>query len=358
MRTVILMRSELGSITKSKSGAWVCRVTVGYDSNGKQVTKSKSVRGTKKDARKVLNAMLAKYNLIEPDAVGMTLAEFIESLYLPWHDAQYPRPDSMAKLHRTLEYVKDDLGAIELSKLDRRRCEIYATTAPTWKLDKLRAVLRKAAQWEYIAKNPLDGISKPETRPERRRITTEQLADILYAFEGDSLEPVVILMASCGLRKSEALAVNWEDIEWTTGRLVISKGWHYDGSRGWMEPPKNANSNGVVYIPKSALNRLSEIREGRFGALVLAPRTGGRISPNSASFKWRKIARPILGDDYIPLENLRHTHGSILFDEGVSIDLIAKRLRNTPRIALRHYVRESEETRKQLADAYDDAMSQ
>lgn len=352
-----MARSELGSIRKLKSGAWLCRVTVGYDECGKQVVKSKTVRGSKKDARAVLNKLLAQYSLIDPCAVNMTLSEFIDDLYLPWHDAKYPRQDSMTKLHKTLGYIKDDLGAIELARLDRRRCEIYATTAPTWKVDKLRAVLRKAVQWEYMARNPLDGVSSSTSAPERKRISTEQLAEILYAFEGDSLEPVVILMASCGLRKSEALAVDWEDIDWQTGRLIISKGWHYDGSKGWMEPPKNANSNGVVYIPKSALNRLSELREGRLGPLVIAPRTGGRISPNSASYKWRQIARPLLGDDYIPMENLRHTHGSILFDEGVSIDLIAKRLRNTPKIAQRHYVRESDETRKKLAEKFDKAMN-
>ena len=351
------MRSELGSITKSKTGAWVCRVTIGYDSNGKRITKSKSVRGTKKDARKMLNKLLAQYSLLEPDSVGLTLSQFVDDVYLPWHDARYTRKDSMAKLHKTLEYIKDDIGSIELSKLTRHRCELYTASQPQWKLDKLRAVLRKAYEWEYIAKNPIDGVRKPETRPERKRITTEQLAEILYAFEGDKLEPVVLLMASCGLRKSEALAVNWEDIDYTSGRLRVSKSWHYAHGEGWLEPPKNENSNDIVYIPRSALVRLSEIRNDRIGALVLAPRTGGRISPNSASYCWRVIARHVLGDDYIPLENLRHTHGSILFDEGVSIDLISKRLRNTPKIAQRHYVRESEQTKKALADAFDSAMN-
>ena len=124
-----------------------------------------------------------------------------------------------------------------------------------------------------------------------------------------------------------------------------------------MEPTKNANSNGVVYVPKSVLRRLAEIRDGRTGPLVMAPRTDGRISPNTIGKCWRTVVRPLLGDDYIPMENLRHTHGSILFDEGVSIDLIAKRLRNTPAIAQRHYVAESEQTKMELAEAYDLAMN-
>ena len=350
------MRSELGSITKSKSGAWVCRVTVGYDANGKRITKSKSVRGTRKDARVALNKLLNQYHLVEPDAVNMTLSEFIDGVYLPWHDRKYPRKDSMRKLHDILGYVKDEIGNVELAKLSRRMLETYALDAPNWKTDKLRAVLRKAVEWDYIQKNPMDGIAKHAETPSRKRLTVEQLAEVLYAFEGDKLEPIVILMASCGLRKSEALAVNWEDIDYKTGRLRISKGWHYVKGDGWFEPTKNANSNGVVYVPKSALRRLSEIRDGRMGPLCRAPRTDGRLSPNTASSIWRKVVRPLLGEDYVPMENLRHTHGSILFDEGVSIDLIAKRLRNTPVIAQRHYVSESDETKRSLADLYDDAM--
>lgn len=352
-----MTRSELGSITKSKSGAWVCRVTVGYDSKGKRIQKSKSVRGSKKDARIALNRLLAQYSLVDADSVGMTLSQFIDDVYLPWHDAKFPRRDSMQKLHSVLGYVKDDLGDMELSALDRRRCELYSDANPNWKTDKLRAVLKKAVQWDYMSKNPMDGISKHPEKPQRRRITVEQLADILYAFEGDKLEPVVLLMASCGLRKSEALALDWEDIDFETGRVVISKGWHYSKGEGWMEPTKNVNSNGVVYIPKSVLRRLSDIRDGRTGALVVAPRTDGRISPNTAGKCWRTVARPLLGEDYIPMENLRHTHGSILFDEGVSIDLIAKRLRNTPMVAQRHYLSESEDTKRALADAFDEAMS-
>lgn len=351
-----MTRSELGSITKSKSGAWVCRVTVGYDANGKRITKSKTVRGSRKDARETLNKLLRQYANIEPDGVNMTLSEFIDDLYLPWHDKQYPRKDASIKLHNILLHIKNDLGDCDLSKLTRHKLEIYAIDAPVWKIDKLRAVLRKAAQWNYIVKNPLDGITKTVTRPERKRISTEQLADILYAFEDDKLEPIVLLMASCGLRKSEALAVNWEDINYDTGRLRVSKSWHYNNGQGWIEPTKNENSNEVVYVPKSALNRLREIRNDRIGALCLAPRTGGRISPNSASYCWRKIARAVLQDDYIPLENLRHTHGSILFDDGVSIDLVAKRLRNTPKIAQRHYIRESEQTKQELAQRFDEAM--
>lgn len=352
-----MTRSELGSITKSKSGAWVCRVTVGYDSNGRRIQKSKSVRGTKKDARQALNKLLAQYNLVSPDAVNMTLSQFIDDVYLPWHDKKYPRRDSMAKLHEILGYVKDELGGIELTKLTRRKVEVYALDAPNWKTDKLRAVLRKAVEWDYIAKNPMDGISKHVEEPKRKRLTTEQLADVLFAFEGDKLEPVVLLMASCGLRKSEALAVNWEDIDYQSGRLRIEKGWHYIKGEGWFEPTKNANSNGIVYVPKSALKRLGEIRDGRTGALCAAPRTGGRLSPNTASVIWRKMVRPLLGDDYVPMENLRHTHGSILFDEGVSIDLIAKRLRNTPVIAQRHYISESESTKIELASRFDEAMN-
>lgn len=349
------MRSELGSIRQRKKGVWEVRISLGYDANGRYRTKSRTVRGTKRDARIALNSMLAEYG---HGADGdITVQQFVTDVYLPWHDKTYPRKDSSSKLRYVLGLVCAELPPKPLNSLSKAFLASWAVDAPSWKVDKLRAVLNKAVEWEYIERSPLAGVRVQRPEPERKRLTAEQLQDVLDAVRGTMLEAPVIVQASCGLRKSEALALDWTDIDFERGKLEVRRTWHYEKGGGWFEDTKNASSRGWVTVPPSALARLRELRAAASSLGPIAVCNGGRMKPNTYSSAWRRMMRPVLGEAYVPVENLRHTHGSILFDAGVSVDFISKRLRHaSTRITERHYIAADSTADDTAASVFDDVM--
>lgn len=355
------MRSELGEITSLGKNRWLVRVSAGYDkATGKRIRKSKTVRGTKKDARKAMNALLSQYGA---PGSSVTLSDFVDNVYMPWHRKVYTRRDSTQKLEYTLSRVIEALGDYELSELTRPVLVRWCQTAPDWQSDKLRAVLNKAVEWEYVDRNHMPRREKSGTSPDKKRITAEQLADVLDAVRDTSIEPGVLLQACCGLRMAEALAVDWADIDFERGTVHVKKTWHYVKGDGWMEDTKNANSKGHVAIPASVLKRLKEIRtQGgviRKGALMPTANGTSRMIPNTYRKVWKRVAQPVLGEDYIPPKNLRHTHGSILFDEGVSVDFISKRLRHSStRITERHYVNPDSTADDTSAAVFDGVIGQ
>ena len=354
------MRSELGSITKRGEGRWLVRITVGSDpKTGKQVRKSKTVRGTRKQAREVMNAMLAKY--AGSPSADMAFGTFLDEIYIPWHDAKYTRRDSTQKFHYAMERVKAELGHYTFEQLTRQRMEKWVLGAPEWVRVKAHSALEKAVLWDHIAKNPLKGLSGTSTRRNDGRLDAEQVRAVLAAFRGNPIEAGVIMQACCGLRQEEALGLDWRDIDFDEGTAPIVRGFHYRKGEGWFEETKNGSSNGIVRIPDKALARLREIRDAggitRTGAIMTSVQDFRRMRPDSYRYYWTRTARPLLGGSYVPVENLRHSHASILIDSGASVEEVKERLRHSStRVTERHYIKPAGKLDSDAAARFDSVV--
>lgn len=325
------MRRELGSIMQKKGtkNVWIVRVSTGTDKNGKQKRKSKTVRGTKKDAAKALNKMLAELGLA---GEGVTFREFCETRYIPWHMNTYPRKDSSAKWLRDINHCIDIWGDTRLDRMKRDVMEIWASDDGTksWEISKMKAAMKKAVQWEYIDRDPLANVKPQRNAPSKGRFSLDDVTKILDAVRDSDIEAGVLLMLMGGMRMAEALAMDWERIDFKTGHVKIDRTFHWENGHGWFEDTKNASSRRIITLDSNTLARLKEIRTVgnvvRLGAVMTSWKTGERLSPNTFQHKWRDMVKPVLGDRHLPPKNLRHTHASLCLDNGVSIEAIARRL--------------------------------
>lgn len=348
------MRRELGSITphKGKKGVWLVRAEM-PSPDGRRRRRSKVVRGTKKQAAEALNQMLMSAGLYDGE---VTFSAFLER-YREWHNSVYKRPESMAKWNRDMDKLEARWGQVPLGRMRRDVMEIWASDDATSShaVNKMKAALQKAVEWEYLDRNPLVSVKPHRAVPKKERFTAEEAASILEAVRGADIEPVVLLMLLCGMRREEALAVDWQRIDWSSGKVAVDRSWHYDKGRGWFEDTKNASSRRVVTIDPSTLARLAEVRS-RGGVLRLGPvctssRTGKRMPPNTAGKRWREIVVPLLGERYLPMKNLRHTHASLCLEAGVAIEAIAKRLGHSSTRLTESTYAESDEIQALCADA-------
>lgn len=317
-------RRSLGSIVNRGQNTWQVKVSAMV--NGQQKRKCKTVHGSKRDAERALQELLAQQGHVES---GMTFRQFMEHHYIPWHDKAYPRPDSMDFFHRECGYIMAEFGDRKLSQLTTSVMETWGAGALEYKVNAMKAALNKAVDWDMLPKNPLRNVKPHRARPKKQRFSLEDAALIAQAVRGCDIEPVVLLMLMGGFRREEALAMDWNRIDFKTGLTVIDRTWHYRKGKGWFEDTKNASSRRTVTLDAKTLARLDEIRRAadvvRMGP-VCEIRPGKRMPPSTCAAKWKALAQPLLGERYLPMKNLRHTHASLCLECGVPMEAIAKRL--------------------------------
>lgn len=89
-------------------------------------------------------------------------------------------------------------------------------------LSRLAQILELAVEYDHIPKNNAKG--KPRrakgTKPKRSWVEPEQLMTLIAA--GDShTRPMIATLAGAGLRVGEAVALNWRDVNLSTGTITV-----------------------------------------------------------------------------------------------------------------------------------------
>lgn len=178
--------------------------------------------------------------------------------------------------------------------------------------------------------------------------TVEEARKALRALESESVELVVLLGLSLGLRRGEALGLQWGDINLTEGTLRISRTYRlvavYEGEQrknvGQFDTPKTSSSARVLPIPEileHALRRhaVRQARQKQFAGgrwreqeLVITNSVGGPLDPSAVTRQYKAALRRS-GVRYIRLHDLRHTSATLALLAGEPIDLVSQALGHT-----------------------------
>lgn len=165
--------------------------------------------------------------------------------------------------------------------------------------------------------------------------STEHIEEMTVQLQ---LKVLFYLACYTGLRRGEALALTWDDIDFDNHSIDITKSIEQDKSRGKSKSTKTASSNRIVKAPQICIDLLSELREEREeykkslqdrwhgdpdNDVIFIREDGtpmGKDTPNRA-FKHAIRRYNETHDDQLPeitLHGLRHTAASILIDSGMS----------------------------------------
>lgn len=132
---------------------------------------------------------------------------------------------------------------------------------------KLKQMMRKACNEGLINRNPCDaveGITRPKQDPAKkkeRRITTQEalrFAQELRSEEKTGKIVAVWLALATGIRRGEALALVWDDIDLEGKRLHIRRQF---GKEKTLKEPKTAKSRRTIAIDDETVAFLAEWRE-------------------------------------------------------------------------------------------------
>ncbi len=249
-------------------------------------------------------------------------------------------------------YITPHLGDYTLDELTPERLEVWktalnesglATITKKNAFSALRAVLNYAVRLQYLPANPLQRISNfrdPNAIPahgELHYYTAEQFRAYIAAAKAmaDDLMSWGIytffaIAFYTGMRKGEINALRWNDIEGSTIHVRRSVAQKIKGQSIVETPPKNKSSYRDIQIPAPLKAVLDEHRarqqmDSRWNESY---RICGGIAclGDTTIDKYNRRISAAAGLPRIRIHDFRHSHASLLVNEGINIQEVARRL--------------------------------
>jgi integrase len=125
----------------------------------------------------------------------------------------------------------------------------------------LRSAIRQAIRWRLMAQDPTDGAQLPRLRRREMRVLS---ADQSRAFLSAALKthdgPVFAVALTTGMRPSEYLALQWQDINWDRGTVSVVRTLERSAG-GWrFAETKRARSRRVIKFQDWVLETLKKLQ--------------------------------------------------------------------------------------------------
>lgn len=196
-------------------------------------------------------------------------------------------------------------------------------------------IMEVAVGSDLIMRNPFSQVKVPRKDPTpRRALTEEEIALITQNWRGHQLGAMAMIMIYAGLRKGEAIALQWENIDFEHRVIKVRQSACNLKNVTTIKEPKTKAGVRDVPIPNVLLSVLMEIRKP--SGFVFTNNEGGIMSDTSFKRQWhsfqsylnicaggqngagRYIHRVVVIDN-ITAHMLRHTYATILFDANVDV---------------------------------------
>ena len=207
----------------------------------------------------------------------------------------------------------------------------------------IRAAYRLAIP-EIVQYNPADRVVVPAGKPSKPRRWLDEERQKWVRETPHRAQLAAMLMMYSGLRRGEATALTWADIDLKACTITVNKSWDFKASK--VKEPKTAAGVRVVHIPQILVKFLQEQRKvDPLSVLVLHTERGARMSDSAWKRLWSSYmkalnakyafdgasvfatrkkgkdgtergALPIMINTFTPHE-LRHTFCTLLYLSGV-----------------------------------------
>jgi len=238
----------------------------------------------------------------------------------------------------------------------------------------VKSCFRTAVKKKLLAANPVEDAERPSAEDEEAGtvMEEEELEKLVKAFEGHSLYPIVATAAYTGARRSEILALRWQDIDLDRRTILITRSIERvkvdDRMVRRVKGPKKAKHARTIQID-AGLAALLRREKDKHLRLVAGVPDGAPVDLSLVKLPEEALAFPAVGEaltafrppnavttvfhDYaiglgwdLRFHDLRATHETILLDKGVPVHVVAKRCGHDPAMLLKVYAK-----RTQKADA-------
>ena len=190
--------------------------------------------------------------------------------------------------------------------------------------DTLSTMLDYAVQWDFLAKNPMEKVTRPRAKKARvHYLTEEQAVQLLRCLHDEPnmcYRSGILLALLCGLRLGEVCELKLSDVDWENGTIDISRALKYTPEMGnFVDDPKTDASSRLIALPPGMMTVLHETRAYQAEARAMAPSVwrgegwivhrwdGGQVNHDTPSKWFRKFADKH-GFEGVRFHDLRHPY--------------------------------------------------
>ena len=314
-------RSKSGEITSYRF-----RACMGRDAKGKQVWRSETIsmsqvedeaakqgldRLTPAKQKKIVEGLASAWEAEEKakyskaptvkDKGRTTVKTFIDDLWIPTSVEDGKKsPNSVKFFKNTSRPIIDFMGDKRMNQVDTELCSRFVSYLNTTAKTKggkplsqtsqmhifgtLRNILRTARRWKYITSDPTEDMTRNE-RPRREKkdvafLTESEAQEFIKALQEEPLKKRAYfsLLLVTGMRRGEAVALQWSDID--TGRnggtpsITVRKNAVVDKTQqnGRLIKDTKTGETRVIPITETTVKMLLELKaetESIMGASVM-----------------------------------------------------------------------------------------
>lgn len=337
-----------GSVYKRTDGRWAATLTY-VDAAG--ATKRQTFYGkTQADVRAKLKEAKGRTEKgAPPKDARVRLGEFTER-WIATTLAASDRKDTTKQVYAGLARTHVVGGAIGSKTLDRVKPtdvegmvlalraagKSDATVRQVYTV--LRAVLDAAVRDGLLGANPAEAVKRPGVaRKEAKHLGGEDLRRLLDEGDKGRYGRLLRLLALTGLRRGEALALRWQDVDLDRGTLRVAGTLSRVNGSLTITEPKTDRSRRSVPLPLHAVEvlrrqkeRQDEERWQAAGAkawtesgLVFTTEAGTPVDPRNA-LRALRVAAKAAGLEDVGLHTLRHSAATALLEAGVPLVTVSE----------------------------------
>lgn len=335
-----------GTVRLRTDGRWEGRVVIGYDEKGLPKTKNVLAK-TKGECVEKLNSLKAS---ITPPTPNKVKSDMPFGVWLEYWYENFCKPNMRLNSQRNYEgfirlYILPKLGQIHLNKLTANDLQqffnwlkkdgrsAHRETLGAGLSDRLllnclslcRSALEQAVTEKLISQNPALGCKTPAVkRKEMQLLSREELQRFLIQAKYDGYFEVFLLELSTGLRQGELAALQWDDLNFATGKLQINKQvLRVDGQLTISEPKTKATIRTII-LPPPVLNVLREYKRTVASRWIFPSPRKEDAPVDPAHF--RRVLHLILeraGCRQVRFHDLRHVFATNALAQGMDVKTLS-----------------------------------
>ena len=308
-----------------------------------------------------------------------TLRQYTEGVYMPAKAATFSE-NARSSYQRNLDvhilpalgdFLMADITPAMVTKLlldFQKSGHAHASAVKLYNI--LNGIFKMAYKDDTIKVNPMLKVDRPAPRKEEtaqdeseKAYTVQQLRYILQCLENESLKwrAYINLVADTGIRRGEACALEWSDIDWAKGTITIRRNAQYTPQAGvYITSPKNGKSR-TVDVGPDVLKLLQQLRIEQAGKAIsryvfTQEHSPDIMNPQSPTRYFKKFGQRYGIEDFHP-HKLRHTSASLAITNGADVVSVSERLGHSDTaVTLRMYAHANEESIRRAGQIVRDAL--
>lgn len=285
---------------------------------------------TRKEAKDAEIDFLYNFDVVDEENIKF---KELADMYLKWYKrrrktSSYKKIKSVVKIHLQPRFNKKHIKDISKRDIVRMHDDLLDTlsVASVKKVHTvLSAMFNHAIKLEYLRVNVAREVGNLDIKEDKRMDfwTIDEFKKFIRHVDDLMYKTFFMTLFYGGLRKGEALALTWKDIDFENNIINIDKTVHQRN----VTSPKNESSIRKIKMPQHTMNLLGELRlqtDNKIDYVVFGefydhiPET--TIDRYYANYiKQSKVKR-------IRLHDFRHSHASYLINMGNDIQVVSKRL--------------------------------